>query len=57
MKSSTSEVIGVGIRFDPAIGGKNFIAANLPDHYVIFVGRIEGSKGCPQLFEYWRGIA
>lgn len=52
--TSLSDVIGVGIRFDPAIGGKNFIAANLPDHYVIYVGRIDGSKGCPQLFEYWQ---
>jgi len=51
--TSLSDVIGVGIRFDPTIGRKKFYIDNLPENYVIYVGPIDGSKGCPQLFDYW----
>ena len=51
--TSLSDVIGVGIRIEATIGSKNFCTANLPENYVIYVGRIDGSKGCPQLFDYW----
>jgi glycosyltransferase involved in cell wall biosynthesis len=51
--TSLSDVIGVGIRIDPTIGSNSFYADNLLDNYAIYVGRIEESKGCPQLFEFW----
>ena len=51
---SLSDVIGVGINTDPIMNRGTVSIDRLPRNYVIYVGRIDGSKGCPQLFENWQ---
>jgi glycosyltransferase involved in cell wall biosynthesis len=51
--TSLSDVIGVGVQVNPNFNHVNSYANNLPDNYVIYVGRIDGSKGCPEMFDYW----
>jgi glycosyltransferase involved in cell wall biosynthesis len=51
--TTLSDVIGVGIRLDPSIGSNSSYADKLPENYVIYVGRIDESKGCLELFDYW----
>ena len=52
--TSLSDIIGVGIDTDPIVNRGTVSIDQLPQRYVIYVGRIDGSKGCPQLFENWR---
>jgi glycosyltransferase involved in cell wall biosynthesis len=48
-----SDVIGVGIQFDPSSLHRKPSELKLPENYVIYVGRIDESKGCKELFEFW----
>ena len=52
--TSLSDVIGVGVQTDFDVGAENSYSENYPENYVIYVGRIDGSKGCPQMFDYWQ---
>ena len=49
-----SDVIGVGVNLDHSLSHTGALGDKFPKNYVIYVGRIDGSKGCPQLFENWR---
>jgi glycosyltransferase involved in cell wall biosynthesis len=51
--TSFSDVIGVGVQAEPDFDDRNSYSENYPENYVIYVGRIDGSKGCPQMFDYW----
>lgn len=48
-----SDVVGVGIKFDPTLINHNSSSLRLPPNYVLYVGRIDESKGCKELFEFW----
>jgi len=48
-----SDVVGVGIMFDPSCLDRRPSHLALPRNYVINVGRIDASKGCKELFEFW----
>ncbi len=48
-----SDVVGVGIQFDPLFLERKSSELKLPENYVIYVGRIDESKGCKELFEFW----
>ena len=48
-----SDIIGVGIKEDCTISNKQETQLNLPNAYVVYVGRVDASKGCQTLFEYW----
>ena len=48
-----SDIIGVGIKTDCLFPNKRETHLNLPDAYVVYVGRIDESKGCGALFEHW----
>jgi len=52
--TSLSDVIGVGVQTDPGFNIENVYSENFPENYVIYVGRIDGSKGCPEMFDYWQ---
>ncbi len=49
-----SDVVGVGIQFDVSILKKKSSELKLPRNYVIYVGRVDESKGCKELFEFWK---
>jgi len=48
-----SDVVGVGIQFDPSFLEEKSSELKLPKDYVIYVGRIDESKGCKELFNFW----
>jgi len=48
-----SDIIGVGIKTDINTNEKPSNQFSLPNSYVIYVGRIDDSKGCGQLFNFW----
>jgi len=48
-----SDIAGVGIKFDPSCLNSNSLGLELPPNYVIYAGRIDESKGCKELFEFW----
>ena len=48
-----SDIVGVGIRLDPPVPKKKLSEIKLPKNYVIYVGRVDESKGCKELFEFW----
>ncbi len=50
---SFSDIIGVGIKFNPSCLNRNSADLRLPSNYVLYVGRIDESKGCKELFEFW----
>ncbi len=49
----TSEIIGVGIDMPEKIYADDFKQKYKIDNYIIYVGRIDESKGCKELFEYF----
>jgi len=53
--SNYSDVIGIGVHFDEAPKATNHTSVMLPGNFVIYVGRVDPSKGCDQLFQYWQG--
>lgn len=48
-----SDVVGVGIDIPDKIDSASFVQKYDLDNFVIFVGRIEESKGCQELFDYF----
>ncbi len=48
-----SDIVGVGIKFDPSYLERRSSGLKLPGNYVIYAGRIDESKGCKELFEFW----
>ena len=48
-----SDVVGVGIQFDPSFLEKKSSELKFPGNYVIYVGRVDESKGCKEIFEFW----
>ncbi len=48
-----SEVIGVGVQLPSPQPEPGLTDSSLPDNYIIYAGRIDESKGCGTLFEYW----
>lgn len=48
-----SEIIGVGINVPKKIDKKDFKQKYNLDDFIIYVGRVDESKGCKELFEYF----
>jgi len=48
-----SEIIGVGIDIPEEINADSFKQKYKVDNYIIYVGRIDESKGCKELFQYF----
>ncbi|MDZ7695473.1 MAG: glycosyltransferase family 4 protein [Deltaproteobacteria bacterium] len=48
-----SDVVGVGIKFDPSFLNYVSPGLKLPPNFLLYVGRIDESKGCKELFEFW----
>ncbi len=48
-----SDIVGVGIKFAPEALKTKSSGLNLPGNYVVYVGRIDESKGCKELFKFW----
>ena len=48
-----SDIVGVGIKFDPLCLNNSSSDLKLPSNYVIYAGRIDESKGCTELFKFW----
>lgn len=51
--SILSDTVGVGIDMPKNIDANDFIEKYNIDNLIIYVGRIDESKGCKQLFEYF----
>ena len=50
----TNDIIGVGIDPPPIIEPEDFKQKYNINNFIIYVGRIDGSKGCQELFEYFQ---
>jgi glycosyltransferase involved in cell wall biosynthesis len=48
-----SDIVGIGIDIPKDINENDFIEKYNFDNFLIYVGRIDESKGCKQLFEYF----
>jgi glycosyltransferase involved in cell wall biosynthesis len=49
-----SEIVGVGVKVPERIDGAKFIEKyNIKDDYILYIGRIDPSKGCDELFDYF----
>jgi len=49
-----SDVIGIGISSDNNAMQTSQTGLALPSNFVIYVGRVDRSKGCQELFQYWQ---
>ncbi|MCD4678020.1 MAG: glycosyltransferase [Desulfobacula sp.] len=52
-KNIPSEIIGVGIDVPGKIDGNHFIKKYKLENFIIYVGRIDESKGCNELFDFF----
>lgn len=48
-----SDIIGAGIEDTLALDQVNSIDFPMPDRYVLYIGRIDQSKSCDELFDFW----
>ncbi|MHB8100982.1 MAG: glycosyltransferase family 4 protein [Methanosarcina sp.] len=48
-----SDVVGVGIDTPDKIDAVSFVQKYTVDNFIIYVGRIDESKGCKELFDYF----
>jgi glycosyltransferase involved in cell wall biosynthesis len=48
-----SDVVGVGIDIPSKIDAVSFVQKYTVDNFIIYVGRIDESKGCKELFDYF----
>lgn len=48
-----NDVIGIGIDIPEKVDAESFIKKYQVDDFIIFVGRIDESKGCRELFDYF----
>jgi len=48
-----SDVVGVGIDIPSKIDAVSFVQKNTVDNFIIYVGRVDESKGCKELFDYF----
>jgi glycosyltransferase involved in cell wall biosynthesis len=48
-----SDIVGVGIDIPGNIDEASFVQKYKVDNFIIYVGRIEESKGCEELFDYF----
>jgi glycosyltransferase involved in cell wall biosynthesis len=48
-----SDVVGVGIDIPNKIDAASFVQKYGVDNFIIFVGRVDESKGCQELFDYF----
>jgi len=53
IKKVPSDIIGVGIDVPVKIDADSFVQKYKLDNFIIYVGRIEESKGCKELFDYF----
>jgi len=49
-----TDVIGIGISSEDPANGTGQPSLMLPANFVIYVGRVDRSKGCHELFKYWQ---
>jgi len=49
-----SDVVGVGIDIPDRIDAVSFVQKYNLDNFIIFVGRVDESKGCQELFDFFR---
>lgn len=52
-RNSISDVVGVGIDFPDKVDSRNFSKKYDVDDFILYVGRIEESKGCTELFDFF----
>lgn len=48
-----SDIVGLGVDFNPSQLGGDRLESRLPSDFVLYAGRIDESKGCKELFEFW----
>jgi len=48
-----SDVVGVGIDIPSKIDAVSFVQKYTVDNFIIYVGRVDESKGCKELFDYF----
>ena len=49
-----SNIVGVGIELPPETDANSFRQKfNIPGRFILYLGRIDENKGCPQLFRYF----
>lgn len=53
IKCPISDIIGIPVDTSRLTNHNDTLSQNLPTRYVIYVGRIDESKGCGQLFGFW----
>jgi glycosyltransferase involved in cell wall biosynthesis len=51
-----SDIVGIGIQFDESMLYNNILNQKLPENYVLYVGRIDESKNCHELFNFWESF-
>ena len=53
VKNIRNDILGVGVEVPENVNGEVFKKKHQQDDYIIYVGRIEGGKGFPELFDYF----
>ncbi len=49
-----SDIVGTGVELPPETSATSFRQKfNMPGRFIVYIGRIDENKGCPQLFRYF----